>query len=197
MSKIDEIMGAIGRHGDDCIRDGDTASASFEALRELIAAALADAERKGAEVLRMSAMHKPDAAPQSVQRIMDAIAGCEASADELREMIAAALAEARHEGAVAMRDTIKHQAEINALYGVPAITLSTICESPWAKPVMEPRCPECDQRGWHKLSCSQRTDRAPQFPATRDAGGVVTVCQRPCRCGPDGRADPNGACPRR
>ena len=111
MSKIDEIMGAIGRHGDDCIRDADAASESFEGLRELIAAALADAERKGAEV--------------------------------------------------------------------------------------EPRCPECDQRGWHKLSCSQRTDRAPQFPATRDAGGVLTVCQRPCRCGPDGCADPNGACPRR
>ncbi|MEN9489565.1 MAG: hypothetical protein RJA63_14 [Pseudomonadota bacterium] len=42
MSTIDEIMGAIGRHGDDCIRDADAASASFEALREMIAAALAD-----------------------------------------------------------------------------------------------------------------------------------------------------------
>lgn len=49
-------------------------------------------------------MHKPDAATPSVQRIMDAIAGCEASADELREMIFAALAEARHEGAMAMRE---------------------------------------------------------------------------------------------
>ena len=48
MSKIDEIMGAVGRHGDDCIRDADAASASFEGLRDLIAAALADAERKGA-----------------------------------------------------------------------------------------------------------------------------------------------------
>ena len=51
----------------------------------------------------MSTMHKPDAAPPSVQRIMDAIAGCEASDDELREMIAAALADARREGAEAMR----------------------------------------------------------------------------------------------
>jgi uncharacterized MAPEG superfamily protein len=45
MSTIDEIMGAIGRHGDDCIRDGDASSESFEALREMIAAALADARR--------------------------------------------------------------------------------------------------------------------------------------------------------
>lgn len=52
MSTIDEIMGAIGRHGDDCIRDADAASASFEALRELIAAALADARREGAEAMR-------------------------------------------------------------------------------------------------------------------------------------------------
>lgn len=52
MSKIDEIMGAVGRHGDDCIRDADTASESFEGLRDLIAAALADAERKGAEAMR-------------------------------------------------------------------------------------------------------------------------------------------------
>lgn len=52
MSTIDEIMGAVGRHGDDCIRDADTASESFEGLRDLIAAALADAERKGAEAMR-------------------------------------------------------------------------------------------------------------------------------------------------
>ena len=55
MSKIDEIMGAVGRHGDDCIRDGDAASESFEALRELIAAALADARREGAEAMRAKA----------------------------------------------------------------------------------------------------------------------------------------------
>lgn len=54
---------------------------------------------------------------------------------------------------------------------------------------------ECGQRGWHKISCSQRTDRAPQMPATREAGGVVTVCQRSCRCGPDGCAD-SVACPK-
>ena len=48
MSNIDEIMGAVGRHGDDCIRDGDAASESFEALREMIAAALAEARREGA-----------------------------------------------------------------------------------------------------------------------------------------------------
>ena len=47
MSTIDEIMGAVGRRGDDCIRDADAASASFEALREMIAAALADARREG------------------------------------------------------------------------------------------------------------------------------------------------------
>lgn len=55
MSTIDEIMGAIGRHGDDCIRDADAASASFEGLRDLIAAALADAEREGAEAMREAA----------------------------------------------------------------------------------------------------------------------------------------------
>lgn len=49
---IDEIMAAIGRHGDDCIRDADAASESFEALREMIAAALADARREGAEAMR-------------------------------------------------------------------------------------------------------------------------------------------------
>ena len=55
MSKIDEIMGAVGRHGDDCIRDADAASESFEALRDLISAALADAERAGAEAMREAA----------------------------------------------------------------------------------------------------------------------------------------------
>lgn len=55
MSKIDEIMGAVGRHGDDCIRDADAASESFEALREMIAAALADARRDGAEAMREAA----------------------------------------------------------------------------------------------------------------------------------------------
>ena len=55
MSNIDEIMGAIGRHGDDCIRDADSASESFEGLRDLIAAALADARREGAEAMRAKA----------------------------------------------------------------------------------------------------------------------------------------------
>ena len=40
-------------------------------------------------------------------------------------------------------------------------------------------CSECGGSGWHKLSCSQRADGALRLPATRDAGGVVTVCQRP------------------
>ena len=52
MTSIDKIMGAIGRHGDDCIRDADAASESFDGLRELIAAALADARREGAEAMR-------------------------------------------------------------------------------------------------------------------------------------------------
>lgn len=55
MSNIDEIMGAVGRHGDDCIRDADAASESFDGLREMIAAALADAERAGAEAMREAA----------------------------------------------------------------------------------------------------------------------------------------------
>ena len=55
MSSIDEIMGAVGRHGDDCIRDADAASASFEGLRKMIAAALADARREGAEAIREKA----------------------------------------------------------------------------------------------------------------------------------------------
>lgn len=54
MSAIDEIMGAVGRHGDDCIRDADAASESFEGLRKMIAAALADARREGAEQMRAS-----------------------------------------------------------------------------------------------------------------------------------------------
>ena len=55
MSTIDEIMGAIGRHGDDCIRDADAASASFEGLRKMIAAAPAEARREGAEAMREAA----------------------------------------------------------------------------------------------------------------------------------------------
>ena len=51
MSKINEIMGAVGRHGDDCIRDADAASESFEGLRELIAAALADARPAPAQAV--------------------------------------------------------------------------------------------------------------------------------------------------
>lgn len=35
----------------------------------------------------------------------------------------------------------------------------------------------------------------PNGAAACDAGGVVTVCQRPCRCGPDGCAD--SGCPGR
>ena len=76
MSAIDEIMGAVGRHGDDCIRDGDTASASFEALRELIAAALADAERKGAEQMRTQlAILTPEMASAACWRYTDHSAG--------------------------------------------------------------------------------------------------------------------------
>lgn len=57
------------------------------------------------------------------------------------------------------------------------------------------QCAECGMRGWHKLGCSQRDPERVALPATRDAGGVVTVCQRPCRCGPDMCAD-SVACPR-
>lgn len=56
MSTIDEIMGAVGRHGDDCIRDSDAASESFEALKGMIAAALDDAYCSGAESMRAEAM---------------------------------------------------------------------------------------------------------------------------------------------
>jgi hypothetical protein len=55
MSTIDKIMWAIGHHGDDCIRSDDAASESFEALRELITAALAEARREGAEQMRIDA----------------------------------------------------------------------------------------------------------------------------------------------
>lgn len=65
MSNIDEIMGAVGRHGDDCIRDADAASASFEALREMIAAALADARREGAEAMRSECLTCCDALEDS------------------------------------------------------------------------------------------------------------------------------------
>ena len=68
----------------------------------------------------MSTMHKPDAAPPSVQRIMDAIAGCEASADELRELITAALADARREGAEAMREAAGDAAQRAAGRGLSA-----------------------------------------------------------------------------
>ena len=43
----------------------------------------------------MSAMHKPDAPTPTLDQIMSAIVGLEASQDELREMIAAAIADAR------------------------------------------------------------------------------------------------------
>jgi hypothetical protein len=48
---IDEIMGQIGLHGDDCMRrDADAASVSFEALRVTIAAAL-DSQARQIEAL--------------------------------------------------------------------------------------------------------------------------------------------------
>lgn len=68
MSTIDEIMGAIGRHGDDCIRDSDAASASFEVLRDLIAAALADARRDGAEAMREAAADRIEECDQETER---------------------------------------------------------------------------------------------------------------------------------
>jgi hypothetical protein len=74
----------------------------------------------------MSAMHKRDSPAPTLEHIMSAIAGAEASRDELREMIAAAFAAARREGAEQMREAIAHQAEINALYGVHGTTVSTI-----------------------------------------------------------------------
>ena len=51
----------------------------------------------------MSAMHKPDAPTPKLDQIMTAIVGLGASPDELREMIAAAIADARREGAEQMR----------------------------------------------------------------------------------------------
>jgi hypothetical protein len=48
----------------------------------------------------------------------------------LRELITAAIAEARREGAEQMREAIAHQAEINALYGVHGTTVSTIRAMP-------------------------------------------------------------------
>jgi hypothetical protein len=71
----------------------------------------------------MSTMHKHDEAPLSVQQIIDAIVGCEASVDELSEMIAAALADARREGAEQMRDAAAKLARKEPLYyssGEPA-----------------------------------------------------------------------------
>ena len=70
----------------------------------------------------MSAMHKHDAAPLLVQQIMDAIVGCEASDDELREMIAAALADARSDGAKQMRE-IAAQGWDGCMYDAPGETL--------------------------------------------------------------------------
>jgi hypothetical protein len=52
----------------------------------------------------MSAMHKQDSPAPTLEHIMSAIAGAEASRDELREMIAAAFAEARRDGVEQMRD---------------------------------------------------------------------------------------------
>lgn len=37
------------------------------------------------------------------------------------------------------------------------------------------QCPECGQRGWHKLGCSRRDPERVELPATRDAGGMVAV----------------------
>jgi hypothetical protein len=52
----------------------------------------------------MSAMHKQDSPAPTLEHIMSAIAGAEASRDELREMIAAAFAEARRDGVEQMRE---------------------------------------------------------------------------------------------
>lgn len=49
--------------------------------------------------------------------------------------------------------------------------------------------------GPHKMGCILQAHERVALPATRDAGGVVTVCQRACRCGPDMCAD-SVACPR-
>jgi hypothetical protein len=51
----------------------------------------------------MSAMHKQDAPAPTIEHIMSAISGLEASQDELREMISSAIADARREGAEQMQ----------------------------------------------------------------------------------------------
>ena len=71
MTSVDEIMAAIGRQGDDCIRDADSASESFDTLREMIASALADARRDGADAMRAAA---GDAAQRAAGRGLSASA---------------------------------------------------------------------------------------------------------------------------
>jgi hypothetical protein len=71
----------------------------------------------------------------AIDQIMDAIQQAADAMDDclddgLRTLIAAAIAEARREGAEQMREAIAHQAEINALYGVHGTTVSTIRAMP-------------------------------------------------------------------
>lgn len=50
------------------------------------------------------AMHRPDAPAPTVEQIMAAIDGCEASRDEIREMLTAALVAAGEDGARRMQE---------------------------------------------------------------------------------------------
>jgi hypothetical protein len=70
----------------------------------------------------MTGMHKSDALPPSVQQIMDAITGCEASSAELRELITTALDDARSDGAKVMRE-IAAQGWDGCMYDAPGETL--------------------------------------------------------------------------
>lgn len=54
----------------------------------------------------------------------------ETQAQNLRTLIASAIADAKREGAEQMREAIAQQAEINALYGVHGTTVSTIRAMP-------------------------------------------------------------------
>jgi hypothetical protein len=63
----------------------------------------------------MSAMHKQDAPAPTIEHIMSAISGLEASQDEPREMITAAIAEARRDGAEQMREACNALREARAM----------------------------------------------------------------------------------
>jgi hypothetical protein len=121
MTRIDEIISAGIELGEQ-VAAGYTGVEQERAMRDLIAASIAEAKREGAieaQQRMFPCCGGNDESP--AEHTMD----CEHTARRLAELDAA-----RREGAEQMREAIAHQAEINALYGVHGTTVSTIRAMP-------------------------------------------------------------------